>query len=66
LSEVLVLRVQAQPNTKPLGPSPDSRGTKAILAKLDEPIVMDFPGETPLEEDSPNEESRQEMARRDE
>jgi hypothetical protein len=50
LSEVLVLRVQEEPNTKPLGPSPDSRGTKAILAKLDEPIAMDFPGETPLEE----------------
>jgi hypothetical protein len=49
-SEFSVLPVQEDPNTKPRGPSPESRRTKVILAKLDEPLAMEFPDETSLEE----------------
>jgi hypothetical protein len=50
LGDLVDLAVQAESKTKPVGTPQDSRETKAIVAKLDEPMAMEFPDATPFEE----------------
>src|SRR5262249_38279976 len=48
LCALLAQSVQGEPKAKPLVPPRESARTRAIRAKLDQAIAMEFPNETPF------------------